>query len=334
MKPVSIKDIAEKANVSITTVSFIVNGKEEEKSISKAVVQKVKKIVEESGYRPNQAARSLRTGASYTIGLIVEDISNSFFSGIAKLIEDKAFKKGYKIIYASTENNVEKALGLINTFRNRNVDAYIISPMRGIEQAIKTLIVQNKPVVFFDRKLPGVEASYVGANHFEGIYQATSQLLKAGKRHIAFVTVDIDVPQVAERYSAYKKALADSGIAYQPNLVHKESFNQSVQQTTQRLRDVFALPNIDAVVFATNYLAISGLKVLKAMGKAVDDRFSVIGYDDHEAFELHSPSISSIQQPVEDIAENIIKIALEQLTGKNRRETKEVILPTTLIKRI
>ncbi len=131
MKALSIKDIALKANVSITTVSFIINGKAKEKAISDAVIKKVQQIIIDSGYKPNQIARSLRTGNSNIIGLIIEDISNSFFSKIARLIEDKAYKKGYKIIYSSTENNVDKAKELINMFKSRKVDAYIISPIKG-----------------------------------------------------------------------------------------------------------------------------------------------------------------------------------------------------------
>jgi LacI family transcriptional regulator len=144
-KALSIKDIALKAGVSITTVSFILNGKAKEKAISDVVTQKVEKIIAELGYKPNQLARSLRTGNSNIIGLIVEDISNPFFASIAKMIEYKAYKKGYKIIYSSTENEVAKAKDLINMFKSRKVDAYIISPVKGIEEDIQALIHDHKP---------------------------------------------------------------------------------------------------------------------------------------------------------------------------------------------
>ena len=113
MKPASIKDIASKANVSITTVSFILNGKAEKMRISKAVIERVQAVIKEFEFKPNQIARSLRTGNTKTIGLIVEDISNPFFASIARKIEDKAYKKGYKISYSSTENDVAKAKDLI-----------------------------------------------------------------------------------------------------------------------------------------------------------------------------------------------------------------------------
>ncbi|MCZ4225241.1 LacI family DNA-binding transcriptional regulator [Pedobacter rhodius] len=331
MKTLSIKDIAVKANVSITTVSFIINGKAKEKSISEAVIKKVEKIIEESGYKPNQIARSLRTGNSNIIGLIVEDISNSFFAKIARLIEDKAYKRGYKIIYSSTENNVEKAQELINMFKSRKVDAYIISPVKGLEEDIRMLINDNKPVILFDRNLRDVQANYVGANHFSASYQSIESFIAQGKRNIALVTTDIDVQQITERFEGYKKALLDYGLTYREELVLKIHFNQNEASTIDEIKMLFNSEKIDAVLFATNYLAISGLKVLKSIKKKIGAELSVIAYDDHEAFELHTPGISTVQQPLEEIAETVIKLLLSQLSSKSILPNQEVIIPATLI---
>jgi LacI family transcriptional regulator len=333
MKTLSIKDIALKANVSITTVSFIINGKAKEKSISEAVIKKVEQIINEYGYKPNQTARSLRTGSSNTIGLIIEDISNSFFSKIARLIEDKAYKSGYKIIYSSTENNVEKAQELINLFKSRKVDAYIISPIKGIEEDIQLLLNEHKPVILFDRNLPELNTNYVGANHFVASYQGVESFIKQGKKNIALVTIDIDVQQIVERYEGYKKALIDYAIPVDEELVLKIPFNQPEVDTIKQIKQLFKAKKIDAVLFATNYLAISGLKVLKQINKKIDDQFAVIGYDDHEAFELHTPSVSTIQQPLEEIAETIIKLILNQLSSKSKLPDQQIIIPAKLILR-
>lgn len=333
MKALSIKDIALKANVSITTVSFIINGKAKEKSISDAVIKKVQQIIIDSGYKPNQIARSLRTGNSNIIGLIVEDISNSFFSRIARLIEDKAYKKGYKIIYSSTENNVEKAQELINLFKSRRVDAYIISPIKGIEEDIQILLNEHKPVIFFDRNLPELNTNYVGANHFVASYQAVEEFIKQGKTNIALVTTAIDVQQIIERFEGYKKALSDHAIAFDSELVLKIPFNQPEVNTIKQIKQLLKNKEVDAVLFATNYLAISGLKVLKQINKKLDENFSIIGYDDHEAFELHTPSISTIQQPLEEIAETIIKLILNQLSSKTKLPDQQIIIPAKLILR-
>ncbi|RDC54512.1 LacI family transcriptional regulator [Pedobacter chinensis] len=333
MKTLSIKDIAVKAGVSITTVSFIINGKAKDKSISEAVIKKVEKIIKESGYKPNQIARSLRTGHSNIIGLIIEDISNSFFSRIARLIEDKAYKKGYKIIYSSTENSVDKAKELINMFKSRKVDGYIISPIKGIEEDIQVLLTDNKPVILFDRNLSDIDTNYVGSDHFKASYQSIESFIKKGKKNIALVTTDIDVEQIVERLDGYKQALIDNNIPYHDDLVVKIHFNQDENETIEQMKSLFRSKEIDAVLFATNYLAISGLKALKQINKTIGEDFAVIAYDDHEVFELHTPSISAVQQPLEEIAETVIQLILSQLSSKSKLENQQVIISSKLIER-
>lgn len=333
MKTLSIKDIAVEAGVSITTVSFIINGKARDKSISEAVIKKVEKIIAESGYKPNQIARSLRTGNSNIIGLIIEDISNSFFSRIARLIEDKAYKKGYKIIYSSTENNVEKAKELINMFKSRKVDGYIISPIKGLEEDIQQLLADGKPVILFDRSLPGLETNYVGADHFKATYESIESFIKQGKKKISLVTTDIDVEQITARLDGYKKALEDHDIVYDENLVLKVHFNQEENETRAQMEELFRTVETDAVLFATNYLAISGLKVLKQTNIKVGKNLSVIAYDDHEVFELHTPGISAVQQPLEEIAEAIIQLILRQLSSKTKLDNEQIVFPAKIIQR-
>ena len=333
-KAPSIKDIAKKASVSITTVSFIINGKAIEKNISAAVIKRVEDIIIEEGYKPNQVARSLRTGNSQIIALIVEDISNSFFAGIARLIEEKAYKKGYKIIFSSTDNFPGKTTELINLFRSRQVDAYIISPAQGTEKDILGIIEEGKPVVLFDRILPEVKANYVGVDHFKASHAATSHFIKNSKQNIALVTVDIGVDQITDRQAGYKQALTDHHIPYQESLVLKIPFSQSRAETIDQLVKLFMEnEKIDAVLFATNYLAISGLTALKMMNKPVNDSFSVIAYDDGDVFKLHTPQISAVEQPLEEIAENIISLLFKQLTATEPAAVQQVIVPAKLILR-
>lgn len=333
-KALSIKDIAKKANVSITTVSFILNNKAVEKNISAAVIEKVEKIIKEDGYKPNQVARSLRTGNSKIIGLIVEDISNPFFAGIARLIEDKAYKKDYKIFYSSTENDPVKAKGLINLFKSRQVDAYIISPIAGTEKEIEGLLKEDKPVVLFDRYLPGLDASYVGVDHFKASYEAAAYFIQQKKQNIALVTVDLSVEQITDRYAGYEQAIKDSNLPVRSELVLKIPFDQEKDKTVSQLMLFFEeYPEIDATLFATNYLAVSGLIALKKMNKKIDGDFNVIAYDDGEVFKLHTPQISAVEQPLEEIAENIIKLIFQQLSAQGQHPVQKVILSSRLIVR-
>ncbi|SFH38906.1 LacI family DNA-binding transcriptional regulator [Pedobacter insulae] len=331
-KTLSIKDIALEAGVSITTVSFILNGKAKEKAISDFVTKKVEKIIEDSGYKPNQLARSLRTGNSNIIGLIVEDISNPFFAAIAKMIEYKAYKKGYKIIYSSTENEVAKAQDLINMFKSRKVDAYIISPIKGIEDDIKALINDHKTVVLFDRDLAGLNIDYVGVDHFKASCDATLALVEGGRKNIALVTIDLDVKQITDRQAGYREVLEKHKL-FKEELILKIPFSQSEAETEQQMKELFSQNKVDAVLFATNYLAISGLMVLRTLAVKRDKDFEVIAYDDHIVFELLTPQVSAVQQPLEAIADKIIDLVLSRLSTKEKKLPQQVIFPAKLILR-
>jgi LacI family transcriptional regulator len=338
MKQLSIKDIAKKANVSITTVSFILNGKAEKMRISQDMITKVEAIIKELGFRPNQVARSLRTGNSKTIGLIVEDISNPFFASIARLIEDKAYKHGYKIIYSSTENDIEKARGLFRMFKSRQVDGYIIAPMLGMEDDIKELIRDGIPTVLFDRNLPGLNANCVLVDNTGGTFTATDYLINKGKKRIAFVTVDVEVDQIKDRYKGYEQALLAQGLKPDPELCKLIPFSNSAKETTDELITFFTKnPQIDSVLFSTNYLAVRGLFCFRQMGKKIDADFGVIAYDDHDIFELHSPPISAVGQPIEAIADHVIDLILKELVALNsfvkETEVKNVVLSAKFIER-
>ena len=331
-KAPSIKDIAKIANVSITTVSFIINGKAVEKNISTAVIKRVEEIIIAQGYKPNQVARSLRTGNSKIIALMVEDISNPFFAGIARLIEEKAYKKGYKIIYSSTENDAARTNELIQLFKSRQVDAYIISPVQGTEKIIQELSDEKKPVVLFDRYLPSISANYVGVDHFKASYDATAGFANLNQKHIALVTVDLEVEQITDRHAGYQQALADHHLTYQEELVLKVPFNQPREETIAQLVELFKTNvTIDAVLFATNYLAISGLSALRSINKVVNDSFRVIAYDDGDVFKLHSPQISAVSQPLEEIADQIISLLFLQLSSTTAVPPEKIILPAKLI---
>src|SRR5215207_6456674 len=139
-KKISIHDIAKHLGVSSATVSLVLNGKAEQNHIRKELVEKILHYVKEVDYRPNMLARSLRTGKSRIIGKLVEDISNPFFSSIARYVEEEAYRSGYKLFYSSTENDTAKTKELIRAFRERQVEAYVIAPTPGIEEDLQVLI--------------------------------------------------------------------------------------------------------------------------------------------------------------------------------------------------
>ncbi len=290
--------------------------------------------VREVGYKPNSLARSLRTGKSNTIGLIVEDISFPFFSAIAKEIEEKAYKSGYRIIYSSTENNTAKTKELIDIYKDKHVDGYIIVPPDGVEEKINELCASGKPVVVLDRYLKDVEADHVIVNNYESVYEATQYLVGQGYKNIALITLNSTQSQMVDRLSGYEQAISDNGLI--PII---EYIDQIDGQERQHHISTFLQKKanaIDAVIFSTNYLCVSGLKAMKRLGLNIPENMAVVSFDDYELFEMYSPAVTSISQPIEAISENAINLLLARLRKKGTEADKKIhkiVLPTTFIVR-
>lgn len=329
-KKTSIKDIADALGVSITTVSFILNGKAREKRISEEVTKKVEAYIDKIGYRPSHLAQSLRLGKSRVIVFMVEDISNQFFASIARLIEEKAYMNGYKIIYCSTDNDDEKAKELINTFRVRNVDGFIITPTPGLEFTIQSLLEEELPLVLFDRWLPDLDTSYVIVENRKSSEEATRHLIDQGCKHIGFVTVASDQSQMRDRMAGYLEAVEMAGLSSNilrvtTSVLEKEMINQRIHGF---LRDN---PHLDGLFFATNFLAFEGLSALSDLGKRIPEEIKAISFDDHYFFNLYQPTISAIEQPLELLADKLMESMLYQLDKENAPKiTLKTVLPNKL----
>jgi LacI family transcriptional regulator len=331
-KKLSINDIANELHVAKSTVSFILNGKAKEKRITDELAQKVLKFVEEKGYKPNQLAKSLSTGKTKMICLMVEKISDYFFSHVAFHLEALAYKNGYKIIYCSTENDPEKTRQLINLLRARYVDGYIITPPAGIEAEIKALINDNLPVVLFDRYLPDISTDYVGLDNFKGTYDGVEYLVATQAKKIALVTLASEQSQMTERSAGYTAALKKHRLK---PLILKVSFDNDTETNARQCAQFISdNPGIDAIIFATNYLALSGIKAINELGLLIPGDISVIAFDDHDVFNIYNPPISAIAQPLDEMAKQLFKTLLDKLENKVRlKDLSKVIIQPDLILR-
>jgi LacI family transcriptional regulator len=328
----SINDLAKKLKISKTTVSFILNGKAKEKRISDGLVEKVKKQALKLGYQPNQFAKSLRTGRTNIIGLMVEDISNPFYASIAKSIEDKVYQNGYKIIYCSTENDKDRAKEFLNMFNTLDVDGCILAPPRGMENEIREMVEAGKNVVLFDRKFLNKVTSAVLVNNREGMYGAVKHLIDGGRKNIGLIALALDKPEKEERIIGYKRAMTDHSLA--PHiypLPFKVQYLDYVEDIRKILSDN---KNLDAVVFGTNYLGIAGLEAISQLKLKIPKDLAVVSFDDHDLFRIHKPGISVVAQPIEKIAQTVIDTLLLKLTNPKAKKTAETItLSTSLIVR-
>jgi LacI family transcriptional regulator len=334
MKRVSLKDIARIAGVSPSTVSFVLNGKAKQMRISETLASKIMEVAKKEGYHPNPVAVSLRTGKSQILGLIVETISGNFFASLSRVIEEEAARFGYKIVYTSTENKLQKGKELIGMLAQRQVDGYIITPTPGMEQDINELIADNKPVVLMDSYFPGIDVPHVLVNNYEGVKKGMAHMIEKGYRRIGFVTVDLNLVQMEERLKAYHDTMHNEGLATD-NLVltlkYEEEKEKGIQQVTDFIKNT---PELEAVFFATNYLGLLGLEGIHRLGLKLPDDLAMICFDDHDVFRLYPPGITCIRQPAEEIAKTALELLMEQL-GKGNGvlgETKIEISPGLVIR--
>lgn len=330
---VSIKDIATKLNISKTTVSFILNGKAKEKRISDKLVEKVLKFVKEVGYQPNQLAQSLRTGKTKILGLMVEDISNPFFSSVAKHIESRAHQHGYKIIYCSTENDSNRAKDFLKMFHNLGVDGYILTPPEGIAQDVQWLISQGENVILFDRNFDEVAVDFVMVDNEASTYNGTSHLIAQGFKNIAFITLASKQPQMLARLKGYEKALQEHKL---PSLSFPLAFKNNHREFLTEITSILKENTlIDAVLFGTNYLGVSGLEAVASLRLKIPNDLAVVSFDDNDLFRITKPTITAISQPLEKISETIITILIEKMTSSEKKSNavQKHFLPTELIVR-
>jgi len=330
-KPVSIRNIADELKISVTTVSFVLNGKAKEKHISKELTKKVLDYAKLINYRPNQIAQSLRTGKSKILVFMVEDISNNFFSKLARIFEDIAYEKGYKVIFCSNENDDEKANELITLFNFRQVDGFIIVPSPGIKDTIENLIKDNIPVVLLDRVFEGLECNSVVIDNEGASFDATQHLIDNKFKNIGFITTASDQSQMGGRLLGYENAVEKNKLI--PHTL-QIPFYEIIKGRGKDFIKKFLIeyPDLDAVFFATNYLAQSGLEVLKETNPKLIKDLGIIAFDDNDMFKIYDPAITSVAQPLLEISTKLMEVMLPLLKKKDVTETNhQIILKTELI---
>ena len=262
---------------------------------------------------------------------MVEDISDPFFSSVAKEMEELAFDSGYRIIFCSTENKKSRAIELISMFKDRQVDAYIITPPEDFENEIQKLVSENQIVMLFDRFYKQADYNYVVLNNFESTKKTINYLLGEGFKNVAFVGLKSELSTLVDRYEGYKAAVAE---ANKTDLTLLLSCEDVRYKKGSDLFDNFLNnnPNIDAILFSTNSLAITGLKVLKRKNLEIPLDIGVITFDDRDLFELHSPSITVMAQPISLLANEVINGTLKLLKNKNKVQNKiQIVLEGNLI---
>jgi LacI family transcriptional regulator len=314
--------------VSIAVVSYVMSGKKGR--VSSEMEAKINKAAKELGYQPNLIARSLKSGKTSTLGLIVADISNPFFAHIARIIEDTAKQHGYTVIFGSSDESVEKSQDLIDTFLNRQVDGLIIAPPAGTEAQVKMLQKKKMPFVLIDRYFPDIPTDNIRIDNFGAGYAAADCLLKSGRRSIALISYRSGMEHIKERERGYRQALIDHGVAPQDEWQIKASYQRLESEVREGLARLQPGVGVDAILFSTNSLAIEGLKQLNRMGLRIPDDLGVVSFDESDAFDLFYVPITHIRQSLPDMGMEAVGLLLRHIKDK-KHKTEEIVVGSDLV---
>ncbi len=330
-KRIKISDIAKKLGVSTALVSFVLNGKSKEKRISDQMSKKVIATAKKMKYRPNSHAKGLRTGKSNTIGLIVADISNPFFAKLARFIEIEATKYNYRVIFSNSDEQNEKFASQLEVLKDEHVDGFILTPPIGSENELITLEKQGIPFVIIDRIFKNVNAHSVIIDNFQSAYQATERLIKNNRKNIAVVNVNNQLSIMRQRVKGYQKALSDNGIIVNKGIIKNLKFSHEKKLVMNTIQDLIK-KNADSILFTTNKLGVLGIECLRELGIRIPEDFSIISFDDTDAYKVACTPISAIVQPMETMSKEAIRILLKMIKGKyGSQEYENIILDVDFI---
>ena len=334
MKKIFLKDIAEALNLSKTSVSMVLNNKGDENKISKETQKRVWDFARKHHYQPNQMARGLSLGKSETIGLIVPNISDIFYATIAHYVERKAKGLGYNVVFSSSNEDPATEKQLIYSMLNRQVDGLIIASTQKNQPDIEELNRTNFPFVLIDRYYPEIKSNYVIVDNFRGAQNITQHLLQHGRKRIGFISIKSELDALHQRRLGYETAIVEAGLENRPDRRKALDRSDYEAQMKEAISEMLEGPEpVDAIVFATHFLAASGLRALKTMQVQLPEEVALISFDELGAFDLVEPPITANKQPVDEIGRLAVEILVEAISRPGTKKIRQQILPTDLLVR-
>ncbi len=315
MKKVSMQTIADKVGVSRCAVSLVLSGKAKDKRISETLAKRILDVAKELNYKPNVLARSLRTGSTMTIGVIVADISNEFFGNLVYHIQQRAFESGYSTIVTNSNEDPERMLSEFDLLVNKQVDGIIMVPSNNSQRLTEEIAAISMPMVQVDRYLPGVNASYVILDNFKASASLTETLYSKGCRRIAMFRHDASA--LNGRLEGYVKVLEEHGI-YDPALIKNINYSSETKDVENALDGLFSTPGaVDAIIFQSHELFLAGMKIIRQTGADFRGKVRIASFDKTDAFALVDFPMFYVEQPVDRIGSEAVDILLNQIKGSD-----------------
>jgi len=315
MKRVSIQDIADKLGVSKGTVSLVLSGKAQGNRISEKTSLKVKRMAEEMNYYPNEIARSLSTGISMSIGVIVTDISNEFFGNLTFYIQERAKQYGYTVITTNTNESLEEFNSAVTTLLNQQVSGIIFVPVAKGEKIVEKIMKRHLPMVQIDRYHPDINVSYIIVDNYKVSAEVTELMIKKGNKRIAVVCYDINLNALTERRQGCIDVLNQNEL-FDPALVKDINYEDQEEEIKQAIIDLKNNPNkVDAIFFCSRKVFITGVKYMYREGIKIPEEMEVVCFDKIDSFAITNIPINYIEQPIKKMGEKAVDVLIEQING-------------------
>jgi len=327
----TLKEVAKYADVSITTVSRVMN---DASKVNPETRERVQKAMRKLDYNPSRVAQRLRSskGHSKLLGLIIPDIQNQFYSNIVRGIEDVAYGKDYAVILCNTDENPNKEKFYLDVLLSESVDGVILPPIHQYSKVVEDMIDTGLPIVCVDRKLARGTVDTVVVNNEKGAALAVDHLLQLGHKRIGLLTSSPQFSSFEERQRGYEKALSKSGIEIDEKLI-KEGDPRSASQAKDLTNELLSMDSPPTAIFATNNLMTLG--VLEAVNNAnikIPKDISIIGFDDMPWATSISSPLTTIKQPGYEMGRRAAELMFQRIQDPTR-DTVQIILEPTLIVR-
>ena len=324
----TMKQVAERAGVSTSTVSHVINNT---RKVNPDVRERVLGIIAETRYIPSAVARSLKNDRTRTIGMMVPNSSNPYFAELIQGIEDAAFKLSYNIILCNAYDDPVKQAAYLRVLLEKRIDGLILAASGADVALAELLSAAEVPIVLVDREVAGVEADFIESNHEEGGYLATRYLVDLGHRRIACVAGPEDLQPSRDRVAGYRAALREAGIAFDPAHLFYSDFTS--EGGFAAFGHLLGLAKPPTAIFASNDLmAIGGICAAAEAQVKVPQELSVIGYDDIALASYSTPRLTTMAQPKYEMGQMITRLLLERIDGAHLPLRRE-LLKTSLVAR-
>ncbi|EFM09236.1 transcriptional regulator, LacI family [Paenibacillus curdlanolyticus YK9] len=326
---VTIYDIAKQADVSAMTVSRVINNTGR---ISEKTREKVRKVMEELNYVPNAMARGLVLQKTGILSLLVTDITNPFYTTVARGAEDAARSLGFKLLLGNSDEDANKEKEYIDMILSTRVDGILITPAGdSSKERLETIVRHGTPFVTIDRDVPGIDCDNVVGDSIGGSRKLIDYLAGLGHRVIALVGGSFDVSTARYRYEGYREALAANDLPYDERLVLQANYRmQDMEAAAEQLLSASSAPT--AILAGNNMLALGLLQSFRRRGIDVPGQMSIVTFDDFGHRDLIDPLFTTAVQPAYQFGARGIQLLVDRIEGKSSSSTpQQCMLPNSLV---